>query len=241
MLKDLRNLYINEEKRNAIFELLTKYNTNLEKQMTLNEEDEEEQDPTAQLWLYYYLANHHFYTGEYKKAFEFIDKAIEHSPTVVELYTLKGKIYKHAGDKEKAYRFYNEGRMLDTADRFLNARTARYQMQLDQIEEMEKLIFPFSKDGDELNIHDMQQLWYECRVGESYLRQENTRLALKNFNFVKEHLQTIYEDQFDFHFYAMRKFSLVQYFDMINFCDKLYAYKYASQGAIGVMRTLNRL
>jgi tetratricopeptide (TPR) repeat protein len=40
MLKDLRNLYINEEKRNAIFELLTKFNTNLEKQMTLCEEDE---------------------------------------------------------------------------------------------------------------------------------------------------------------------------------------------------------
>lgn len=155
-MKDLRNLYINEEKRNAIFELLSRYNENMEKQMTLNENDEEEQDPTAQLWLYYYLSNHYLFIGDYKKALEWIDKAIEHSPTVVEVYTLKGKIYKHAGDKEKAFRFYDEGRKLDTADRFLNARAGRYLIQLDKIKEVEELIFPFSKDGNELNIHDMQ-------------------------------------------------------------------------------------
>lgn len=39
----------------------------------------------------------------------------------------------------------------------------------------------------------------------------------------------------------MRKFSLIQYFEMMKFCEKLYAYKYSSQAAIGVMRTLNRL
>lgn len=128
MLKDLRNLYINEEKTNAILEILNKFNDNLEKQMTLCEDDEQEQDPTAQLWVYYYLANHYLFTGEYQKGFEFVDKAIEHSPTVIELYTMKAKLFKHAGNKEKAFHFYNEARKLDTADRFLNARTARYQI-----------------------------------------------------------------------------------------------------------------
>jgi peptide alpha-N-acetyltransferase len=96
--------------------------------MTLCEDDEQEQDPTTQLWVYYYLANHYLFTGEYQKGFEFIDKAIAHTPTVVELYTLKAKLFKHGGNKEKAYYFYNEARKLDTADRFLNARTARYQI-----------------------------------------------------------------------------------------------------------------
>jgi hypothetical protein len=59
---------------------------------------------------------------------------------------------------------------------------------------MVEMIFPFSKDGTELNIHDNQQMWYECRVGDSYLRQKNLRLALKNYNYVKDHLRTIYED-----------------------------------------------
>lgn len=156
--------------------------------MTLKKGDEEEQDPTVQLWLYYFVAYHYFFTGEYEKALEQLDAGIEHTPTVVDLYVLKAKVYKYAGDPKKAFHFYNEARKLDTADRFLNARTARYQIQLDQIDEMEKMIFEFSKDGDDLNIHDMQQMWYECQVGESYLRQNNLRLALKNFNFVKEHL-----------------------------------------------------
>lgn len=156
MLKDLRSLYIDEQKRATIFNLLSSYCKQMEETMTLRDSDEEEQDPTVQLWLYYYLANHYLFTGEYQQAFEWIDKAIAHTPTVVELYTLKAKIYKHAGDPFKAFDLYNEGRKLDTADRFLNQRAARYQMQIDQISEMEKMIFPFSKDNDELNIHDMQ-------------------------------------------------------------------------------------
>lgn len=88
--------------------------------MTLKPDDEEELDPTVVMWLHYYLAYHYLYCGDFINAFEQIDKAIEHTPTVVELYTLKGKIFKHAGDQEKAFLFYNEGRKLDTADRFLN-------------------------------------------------------------------------------------------------------------------------
>jgi len=38
--------------------------------MTLKKGDEEEQDPTVQLWLYYFVAYHYFFTGEYEKALE---------------------------------------------------------------------------------------------------------------------------------------------------------------------------
>jgi peptide alpha-N-acetyltransferase len=171
MLRDFKNLYSTPSKVDAIFQMLSGFIAQMDKDMTLQAGDEEEQDPTIYLWLNYYMANHYLFVSDFTKAFEYIDKCIEHTPTVVELYTMKAKIFKHAGDHEKAFFFYNEGRALDTADRYLNARCARYQIKLDQIEEVEKLIFPFSKDGTELNIHDMQQLWYECQVGESYLRQ----------------------------------------------------------------------
>jgi len=106
---------------------------------------------------------------------------------------------------------------------------------------MEKMIYEFSKEGDDLNIHDMQQLWYENQVGTSYLRQGNYRLALKNFNFVKEHLKTIYCDQYDFHYFALRKYSLTYYFQMISMQNKLYSYKYATKAGTGLLRTLNQV
>ena len=61
--------------------------------MTLSAGDEEEQDPTVQLWLYYFLAQHNLFQEKLAEAMEFVNMAIEHTPTLLELYTLKGKIY----------------------------------------------------------------------------------------------------------------------------------------------------
>ena len=61
--------------------------------MTLRPGDEDEQDPTVQLWLYYFLAQHNMFKNELSEALTFVNKAIDHTPTLLELYTLKGKIY----------------------------------------------------------------------------------------------------------------------------------------------------
>ncbi len=50
--------------------------------------------PTALLWLYYYLGQHYDYKKDYDRAIAIVDKAIEHTPTLIELFVLKGKIYK---------------------------------------------------------------------------------------------------------------------------------------------------
>ena len=51
---------------------------------------------------------------------DYINKAIEHTPTLVELYMIKGKLYKAQGLFEKAFEEVDYGRNLDQADRFLN-------------------------------------------------------------------------------------------------------------------------
>lgn len=65
----------------------------MEKCMCLDEADEKEQDPTVQLWLYYFQSQHALRLGKYEEAFKWINQAIEHTPTVVELYLVKAKIF----------------------------------------------------------------------------------------------------------------------------------------------------
>ena len=87
------------------------------------------------------------------------------------MYIVKAKIYKKAGDSEKASKLYEEARKLDQADRYLNARASRYMIKNDQLQEAEEKMALFSKEGQDLNVHDMQCMWYETEVGSSHLRQ----------------------------------------------------------------------
>ncbi len=87
-----------------------------------------------------------------------MNMAIEHTPTVVDLYILKAKIYRRAGDAKKASQLYEEARMLDLADRYLNAVSSRYLIRVDKLTEAEETMALFSKDSGEdkgLNVHDM--------------------------------------------------------------------------------------
>ena len=48
----------------------------MEKDMCLNPSDEEEQDPTVQLWLYYFVSQHELRMGNIDESLSFITKAI---------------------------------------------------------------------------------------------------------------------------------------------------------------------
>ena len=54
----------------------------------------EPESPTAILWVYHFLAQHYDYLRDTKRALEYIDKALEHTPTLIEAYMVKAKIYK---------------------------------------------------------------------------------------------------------------------------------------------------
>lgn len=70
--------------------------------MALDPADDEEQDPTVQLWLYYFLSQHYLNLGKLDEAFKFVNKAIDHTPTVLELYILKAKIFQMGGNRQQA-------------------------------------------------------------------------------------------------------------------------------------------
>jgi len=76
--------------------LLNNYLNNLTKYGTFEvpTDDEEIEPASTLLWLQYYLAQHYDYLGKIDKAFEFIEQAIRDTPTLVELYMFKAKIFK---------------------------------------------------------------------------------------------------------------------------------------------------
>jgi hypothetical protein len=52
------------------------------------------ESPTTVLWVYYFLAQHYDRLGQWTKAHMYVDRAIQHTPTLIELITTKAKIYK---------------------------------------------------------------------------------------------------------------------------------------------------
>ncbi|KAK1265524.1 hypothetical protein QJS04_geneDACA024242 [Acorus gramineus] len=185
---------------------------------------------------------HYDRRGQCDIALAKINVAIEHTPTVIDLYSVKSRILKHAGDLPAAANLADEARSMDLADRFLNSECVKRMLQADQVDLAEKTVVLFTKEGDQHNnLHDMQCMWYELASGESYLRQGDLGRALKNFLAVEKHYADITEDQFDFHSYCLRKMTLRAYVRMLKFQDHLHAHPYFHKAAAGAIRCYMKL
>ena len=91
---DLRPLYKDEEHVRVIENLCLNYATCLKSEEGAFDVGGPREPATALLWVYYYLAQHYDHKGEYDKAFEMVEAAIDHTPTLIELFLLRGKLYK---------------------------------------------------------------------------------------------------------------------------------------------------
>ncbi|KAG4211783.1 hypothetical protein ERO13_A02G122600v2 [Gossypium hirsutum] len=202
----------------------------------------EEEPPSTLLWTLFFLAQHYDRRGQYDMALSKIDEAIQHTPTVIDLYSVKSRILKHAGDLVAAASLADEARCMDLADRYINSESVKRMLQADQVALAEKTAALFTKEGDQHNnLHDMQCMWYELASGESYTRQGYLGRALKKFLAVEKHYADITEDQFDFHSYCLRKMTLRAYVEMLKFQDRLHSHSYFHKAAAGAIRCYLKL
>ncbi|XP_050384710.1 N-terminal acetyltransferase A complex auxiliary subunit NAA15 [Argentina anserina] len=202
----------------------------------------EKEPPSTLLWALFLLAQHYDRRGQSDMALSKIDEAIEHTPTVIDLYSAKSRFLKHAGDLAAAAALADEARCLDLADRYINSECVKRMLQADQVPLAEKTAVLFTKDGDQHNnLHDMQCMWYELASGESYFRQGDLGRALKKFLGVEKHYADITEDQFDFHSYCLRKMTLRAYVEMLKFQDRLHSHAYFHKAAAGAIRCYLKL
>ncbi|XP_023369193.1 N-alpha-acetyltransferase 16, NatA auxiliary subunit isoform X2 [Otolemur garnettii] len=220
----LKSLYYDTEKVSIIQELVTNYEASLKTCDFFSPyENGEKEPPTTLLWVQYFLAQHFDKLGQYSLALDYINAAIASTPTLIELFYLKAKIYKHIGNLREAAKWMDEAQSLDTADRFINSKCAKYMLRANMIKEAEEMCSKFTREGTSAmeNLNEMQCMWFQTECISAYQRLGRYGDALKKCHEVERHFFEITDDQFDFHTYCMRKMTLRAYVDLLRLEDIL--------------------
>lgn len=239
LFTDILSLYDDPERIKIIENLMYGYLKNLKETGHLCEADNEYKEPASILYVLMYLSQHHSYLGDTEKALTLIEQAIEHTPTLIELYIVKGKILKHAGDYVGAYEALQEAQALDTADRYVNSKAASYLLKANLVRQAEEMCSKFTREGVSAmeNLNEMQCMWFQTECAQAYHRLGQYGDALRKCHEVDRHFTEIIEDQFDFHTYCMRKMTLRSYVELLRLEDVLRSNRFywdAAQTAITI-------
>ncbi|CAD6197579.1 unnamed protein product [Caenorhabditis auriculariae] len=216
-----------------INELVKKFEDEGYNNVSLDASETEHEPPTTALWLYLLAAQHYDRVSNTSLALSFVDRAIQHTPTLVENLMLKARIYKHAGDYLEAADLMDEAQSLDTADRYINGKCAKYLLRARKIEEATKMCAKFTREGDapETFLNEMQCMWYEIECARAYRSLNDYGEALKKAHQIEQHFFTIVEDQYDFHTYCLRKTTLTAYVSLLRLEDVIRRHNYFYQAA----------
>lgn len=224
---NIRSLYQDNNKVDIIAQLIEDYYINLKETGHFSKDDNINkklcEPASALLWTTLFLAQHYDYLRDTDRALEYINMAIDHTPTLIELFVTKGRIYKHAGDPVEAYMWLDEAQSLDTADRYINSKCAKYMLRANLCKEAEEICAKFTREGVSAmdNLNEMQCMWFQTECALAYQRLGKWGESLKKCHEVDRHFAEIIEDQFDFHTYCMRKMTLRAYFCLLKLEDIL--------------------
>lgn len=234
---NIRSLYSDDEKVKTIAALVHDYHDNLTATCHFSKEDKEADLPaepaSALLWTLYFLAQHYDFLRDPHKALEYINAAIEHTPTLIELFVTKGRVYKHAGDLQEAFKWLDEAQSLDTADRYINSKCAKYMLRGNLIKEAEDICAKFTREDVPAmeNLNEMQCMWFQTECALAFQRLEKYGESLKKCHEIGRHFSEIIEDQFDFHTYCMRKMTLRAYVGLLRLEDVLRGHPFYFKAA----------
>ncbi|CAG5993813.1 unnamed protein product [Menidia menidia] len=150
-------------------------------QMFSENDDGKEEPPTTLLWVQYFLAQHFDFIDRPSLALDYINSAIDSTPTLIELFLIKAKIFKHAGNIKEAARWMDEAQALDTADRFINSKCAKYMLKAGLVKEAEEMCSKFTREGTSAveNLNEMQCMWFQTECALAYKAMSKLGEALK--------------------------------------------------------------
>uniref|UniRef100_A0A914XGM6 Uncharacterized protein n=1 Tax=Plectus sambesii TaxID=2011161 RepID=A0A914XGM6_9BILA len=236
LFQNLRPLYNDPEKAALVEQMLLTFIKDLEENGYASgslDGSAEMETPTTVLWVYHFLAQHYDRLGNTPKAHLYIDRAIQHTPTLIELLMTKAKIFKHAGNPEEAAHYMEQAQQLDTADRYINSKCAKYMLRAGMITEAEQMCGKFTREGvnPTQNLNEMQCMWFETECAKAYRKLNKIGESLKKCHEVDRHFTGIIEDQFDFHTYCVRKMTLCSYIGLLRLEDILRRHRFYYRAA----------
>jgi peptide alpha-N-acetyltransferase len=68
---------------------------------------------------------------------------------------------------------------------------------------------------DDSSLYELQNQWYIIEAGKSLLKQRNIEAGLRHMNFVAKQFLDFLGNEFDFHTYCLRKWTLREYTELI--------------------------
>jgi N-alpha-acetyltransferase 15/16, NatA auxiliary subunit len=142
LFADIKSLYKDPFKRQAIEDIVEEYRSAY---ASSSPPAGNSVDPTTYLWTLYLLAQHHSYLGRHKQALEILDISVQHTPTLPDLYMVRARALKRAGDPYGAAKVMDAARLLDGQDRFVNTKTGKYLLRAGMPDKAEKIFSLFTK------------------------------------------------------------------------------------------------
>ncbi len=202
------------------------------------ETDAKKMNPQVFVWAIIFAAKCHDLVGDYDGAISLVKDGIEHTPTILELYQLKGHIQKHMGDQEGAVESLNHAREIDLQDRYINTKHVKYLMRHNRVEEAHETAGLFTKHENDpvAQVYYMQVMWQELEEADSHSREKNFAMALRRYNDIHKHFHEFWDNQFDFHMYCLRKTTIRSYLGMLRLTNQKCKDKFFQRAAIGKAR-----
>lgn len=163
--------------------IANEYISSLSISSTFHKSSSDVQPPSALLWVWYLRAILFEHVAEYTSALQFVDKCLEHTPTLVDVYELKARLLQKDGSLDAAVLCIDKGRELDLQDRYINNQTVKYMLQAGQEKDaLDRMaLFTRHESDPEQNIFDMQVSWYELELAACYERKKDYGRSLKKF------------------------------------------------------------
>ncbi|ROT36714.1 N-terminal acetyltransferase A complex subunit nat1 [Sodiomyces alkalinus F11] len=231
---NLKHLYSDSFKKETLATLAEEYISSHNDSADATNGDGTKGQPAA----LYYLAQHYNYhlSRHLDKAMHYVDMAIEKVPQSVEFHMTKARIWKHKGNLDKASEWMERARTLDTRDRYICTKAAKYLLRNNKNEEALKMMGHFTRaetiGGPFMDLVDMQAVWYLTEDGEAFARRGEEGPALRRFELVSNIFDTWVEDQFDFHAFSLRKGFIRAYIDMLRWEDRIREHPFYSRAAL---------